>query len=219
MRAARSRDRQTAGMTGGRLSAESRKMHYIGLRHGLDRVSSSAPSRQATKDHKRIKSLLAQQVRHASARHFTPASAVQVHLLVVGEYFNFGAEIVWFNSNRAWNADSSRTVIAMTAHIAQHYLSRAFGLQLRHQRRYLYSWYNAIGAVLPVQRNAMTDKRNHCNNDYNLDRMSCCAKPTDDLRDEIAEDESDRAIRERVDAGAQEIKSQRLKEGHFHASS
>ena len=58
----------------------------------------------------------------------------------------------------------------------------------------------------------MTDKRNHCNNDFNLDRMSCGAKPTDDLRHEIAEDESDRAIRERVDAGAQEIKSQKLKE-------
>jgi hypothetical protein len=48
--------------------------------------------------------------------------------------------------------------------------------------------------------------------------MSCGAKPTDDLRHEIAEDESDRAIRERVDAGAQEIKSQKLNEGHFHAS-
>src|SRR5271167_2899713 len=158
-------------------------------------------------------------MRYASARRFAPASAVQVHVLVSGEYFCFGVEIVGLNSNRAGNADSACTVITMAAHIKQQYLSRAFGLELRRQRRDLYSRYNAIGAVLPVQRNAITEKCNHGNDDYNLDRMSCCTKSMDDLRHEIAEHKSDRTIRESIGAGAQEIQSQELKERHFHASS
>src|SRR5271170_537604 len=149
-------------MCGG-LPAESREMHYIGFRNGLDGISRSAPSGQATMDDKGIKSLLAEQVRDAGAGEFTAASTVQVHVLVAGEYFYFGAEIVGFNANRAWNADGAGTVIAMTAHIAEHYFSRAFGPQLGHQRGYLYAWHNAIGAVLPVQRNAITDKGDHRN--------------------------------------------------------
>src|SRR5271163_5092287 len=151
-------------------------------------------------------------MRDASARRFAAASTVQVHLLVSGKCFYFGAEIVGLDSNRAGNADSPRTVITMAAHIGQQYLSRAFCLQLRGQYLYLYAWYNPIGALLPVQRDPMTYKRNQGNDDYNLDRMSCCAKSTDDLRHEIAKDESDCAIDERIEAGAQEVQRHELRE-------
>src|SRR5580658_4073218 len=133
-------------------------------------------------------------MRYASACRFLSASAVQIYVLVSREYCYFGAEIVGLDSNRAGNADSARTVITMAAHIGQQYLSRAFRLQLRGQYLYLYPWYNAIGALLPVQRNPITYKGNQGNDDYNLDRMSCCAKSTDDLRHEIAKDEPDCAI-------------------------
>src|SRR6202789_232449 len=158
-------------------------------------------------------------MRHARARRFPRASAVQVDVLVSREECYFGAEIVGLHSNRAGNADSGRTVIAMAAHIGQQYLTRALRQQLRGQYLYLYAWYNPIGALLPVQRNPVTYKRNQGNDDYNLDRMSCCAKSTDDLRHEIAKDEPDRTIEERIEPGAQEIQPQELRERHFHAPS
>src|SRR6202050_4343057 len=154
-------------------------------------------------------------VRHASACRFLSASAVQVYVLVSREYCYFGAEIVGLDSNRAGNADSARTVITMAAHIGQQYLSRALCLQLRGQYLYLYAWYKPIGALLPVQRKPITYKRNQGNDDYNLDRMSCCAKSTDDLCHEIAKDESDCAICERIEAGAQEVQPQELREPHL----
>jgi hypothetical protein len=43
--------------------------------------------------------------------------------------------------------------------------------------------------------------------------------PLNDLRHEVTENKSDRTIRERVGAGAQEIQPQKLKERHFHTSS
>src|ERR1700677_424740 len=156
-------------------------------------------------------------MRHARARRFPRASAVQVDVLVSREECYFGAEIVGLHSNRAGNADSGRTVIAMAAHIGQQYVSRALRQQLRGQYLYLYAWYNPIAALLPVQRNPMTYKRNQGNDDYNLGRMSCCAKSTDDLGHEIAKDESDCAIGERIEAGAQEVQPQELREPHFHA--
>src|ERR1700733_2683788 len=107
----------------------------------------------------------------------------------------------------------------MAAHIGQQYLSRAFCLQLRSQYLYLYAWYNPIGALLPVQRYPITYKRNQGHDDDNLDRMSCRAKSTDDLRHEIAKDEYDCAIGERIEAGAQEVEPQELREPHFHAPS
>src|ERR1700733_15828118 len=107
-------------------------------------------------------------MRHASARRFLLASAVQVDVLVSREQCYFGAEIVWLDSNRAWNADSARAVITMAAHIGQQYLSRAFCLDLRGQYLYPDAWYPPIGALLPVQRNPITDKRNQGNDDYNL---------------------------------------------------
>src|SRR6202050_1781993 len=158
-------------------------------------------------------------VRHASACRFLSASAVQVYVLVSREYCYFGAEIVGLDSNRAGNADSARTVITMAAHIGQQYFSPAFCLQLRGQYLYRYAWYNAIEALLPVQRNPITYKRNHGNDDDNLDHMSCCAKSTHDLRHEIAKDESDRTICERIEAGGKEVQPQELRERHFHAPS
>src|ERR1700722_3876182 len=158
-------------------------------------------------------------MRHATARRFVLASAVQVDVLVSREQCYFGAEIVGLDANRAGNADSARTVITMAAHIGQQYLSRAFCLQLRGQYLYLYAWYNPIGALLPVQGNPITYKRNQGHDDYNLDRMSCCAKSTDDLGHEIAKDESDCAIGERIEGGAQEVQPQELREPHFPASS
>src|ERR1700722_8501225 len=158
-------------------------------------------------------------MRHASARRFLLASAVQVDVLVSREECSFGAEIVGLDSNRAGNADSARAVITMAAHIGQQYLSRAVCLQLRGQYLYLYAWYKPIGALLPVQRHPVTDKRNQGNDDYNLDRMSCCAKSTDDLGHEIAKDESDGAIYQRIEAGAQGVQPQELREPHFHAAS
>ena len=179
----------------------------------------SAPGSQAPIDHKGTETLLAQQMRHASARCLSAASTVQVHVFIPGELLYFGAEIVGFNSNRAGYADSASTVVTMAAHICEQYLSRALGLQLSRQRRYLNPWYNAIGAVLPVQRNAVTDKRNHRHDDHDLDCMSRRAKSANDLRYDVTKDKSDRPIRERVGAGTQEIQPQKLKEWHFHASS
>src|SRR5271156_5884143 len=107
----------------------------------------------------------------------------------------------------------------MAAHIGQQYLSRAFCLQLRSQYLYLYAWYMPIGALLPVQRNPITYKGNQGNDDYNLNRMSCCAKSTDDLGHEIAKDESDCAIYQRIEAGAQEVQPQELRAPRLHAPS
>src|SRR6202012_1948747 len=143
-------------------------------------------------------------------------SAVQVDILVSREQCYLGCEIVGLDSNRAGNADSARTVITMAPYIGQYYRSRAFCLQLRGQYLYLYAWYKPIGALFPVQRNPITYKRNQRNDDYNLDRMSCCAKSTDDLRHEITKDESDCAIGERIEAGAQEVQRQEFREPHFH---
>src|ERR1700744_132786 len=140
-------------------------------------------------------------MRHASAGRFLLAGAVQGDVFFSREECYFGGEIVGLDSNRAGNADSGRTVIAMAAHIGQQYLSRAFCLQLRGQYLYLYAGYHPIGALLPVQRDPMADKRNQGNDDYNLDRMSCCAKSTDDLGHEIAKDEPDCAIGECIEAG------------------
>src|ERR1700733_15024455 len=99
------------------LSAESRKMHYIGLGHSLERISRFAPGCQAAHDDKCIESPVPQQMRHASARRFLAASAVQIYVLVSRKYFYFGAQIIGLDSNRAGNADSARTVITTAAHI------------------------------------------------------------------------------------------------------
>src|ERR1700739_1431148 len=100
-------------------------MHYIGLGHSLERISRFAPGCQAAQDDKCIEPPFPQQMRHGSARRFLAASAVEVDVLVSREYWYFGAEIAVRDSNRAGNADSARTVIAMAAHIGQQYFSLA----------------------------------------------------------------------------------------------
>src|SRR3984957_3798811 len=115
-------------------------------------------------------------MRHASAGRFAPASAVEVHVFVSGEYFYLGTEIVGLNSDRAGNADGSGSIVTVAAHIGHQYLFRAFGLQLGRQGRHLHPWYDAIGSVPPVQRQSVADKRNRGQDDYNLYGVTCDAK-------------------------------------------
>ena len=108
-------------------------MYQIRGRHGFERISRSAPGSQAPIDHKRTETLLAQQMRHTSARCLSAASTVQVHVFISRKLLYFGAEIVGLNSNRAGYADSGSTVVTVAAYICEQYLSRAFGLQFRLQ--------------------------------------------------------------------------------------
>jgi hypothetical protein len=57
-------------------SSKSRKMHYIGLWHSLERIPGFAPCSQSAGNHKRFKSLLAQEMSYAGARCFSAACAV-----------------------------------------------------------------------------------------------------------------------------------------------
>jgi hypothetical protein len=69
-------------------------MHYTGLGHSLERIPRFAPGCQAAYDDKCLKSPFPQKMRHAGARRFLLASAVQVDVLVSREECYFGAEIV-----------------------------------------------------------------------------------------------------------------------------
>src|SRR5580704_15637718 len=192
-------------------------MHYVGRRHWLEWVSCSAPGRQSADKHKRIESVLAQEVCHARAGHFASAGAVQIHVFVAREFLYFNVQIIGLDANRSGDSDSARTVVTMAAHIGDQDFCRTFRLQLRRERRHLYARHYAVGAMFPIQRNSMRGIPNHGDDDYRFDYVSCCAKSTDDLRHEVAEDESHRAVSERVGARTQEIQSQELEEGHFHA--
>ena len=75
-----------------------------------------------------------------------------------------------------------------------------------------------IGAVFPIQRNAVADIGEQREDDHDFHGVSRGTKAAYDFPGEIAEDEADGAIAERVEAGAQKIKRQELRDRHFHAA-
>lgn len=101
-------------------STEGREMDQIVLGNGFERLSSFAPSGEAAYDHKRIESLLPQQVRHPGARGFPCSSAIDINIFVPRQRLDFLPEAVWFETDGALDSRGSRIVVAMAANIDHH---------------------------------------------------------------------------------------------------
>ena len=101
------------------LSAESRKMHQVGLRYRLYRIAGFAPRGEAAVDHKGAESLLHQLIRHTGAGRFVGSSAVEIDVFIPGETFDFLGEVIRLQSNRAANAVGTGVVVTVAAHVGQ----------------------------------------------------------------------------------------------------
>src|SRR5579863_3993072 len=193
-------------------------MNEVGLRDRLDGFAGLAPGCQAAHDDKRVESLLAKQMRHTGAGGFALSSTVEVNVFVLGEVLDFAGKVIGLDANGALDSRGSGIVVTVAAHVDQEDFSRTHGLELARQFGNLDPGHDAVRPMLPVQRDAIGNKGNGGEDDYELDGVSGGSDAARDGCNKVAEKISDPAIRECVRGGAQKIQSQELQERHFHAA-
>lgn len=110
----------------GARATESREVHEVGLRDGLNRFTGLTPSCEATNDDKRVESLLAQQMRHTGAGGFALSSTVEVDVFILRKIFDLVGEVVGLEANRAWDSGGAGVVVAVAAHVDQQNVSRTY---------------------------------------------------------------------------------------------
>jgi hypothetical protein len=99
------------------VSNKHRKLDYVLVRHGFERMSSLAPCAQTAGDDERLESLLLQEVRHPGAGRFARSSTVEINLSILGQVLEFFLKVVGFDADGSCNALRVGIVVAMAADI------------------------------------------------------------------------------------------------------
>ena len=116
-----------AGIAGS--SGKRGQLHQVVPRHRLDGLACLPPGRKTADDHKRIKPLFPQQVRHPGAGRFSQSSAIQVDVAVARQVLDLLGKIIGFDPYGTLDTTRVGIIVAVAADIGDERHSLVFFLQ------------------------------------------------------------------------------------------